>query len=82
MLDGFLKSTNGGVDAGQIEVQDFSAGSGAAGDSKDFLLLTEITSLVTGAQKTSMADKVKAAFPESQVDFAQEGEDRFFVVLK
>ena len=82
MLDGFLKTATGGSDAGQIEVQDFSAGSGAAGDSKDFLLLTEITSLVTNAQKTTMVDKVKAAFPEAQVDFAQEGEDRFFVVLK
>jgi preprotein translocase SecF subunit len=81
MLAGFLETATGTKDAGQIEVQDFSAGSGSTGDSKDFLLLTEITSLVTDAQKQAVIDKLKAEFPGAAVDVAVEGEDRFFVNL-
>jgi preprotein translocase SecF subunit len=81
MLAGFLETTTGTKDAGQIEVQDFSAGSGAAGDSRDFLLLTEITSLVTDAQKQTLIEKLKGEFPGASIDVAAEGEDRFFVNL-
>ena len=63
-------------------MQDFSAGSGATGDQKNFLLLTELTSLVSQAKKDDLIKKLQTALPGSQVDVAKEGEDRFFVVLK
>jgi preprotein translocase subunit SecF len=46
-LDDFIKGETKKDDAGQIEVQDFSAGSGSSATRKDFLLLTELTSLVS-----------------------------------
>ncbi|MCB9740058.1 MAG: protein translocase subunit SecF [Deltaproteobacteria bacterium] len=81
MLGEFLKTASGGSDVGQIEVQDFSVGSGATTDSKDFLLLTEITSLVTDEQKQGIIAKLGEAFPGAAIDVAKEGEDRFFVNL-
>lgn len=81
-LDGFLKqASTGGGDTGQIEVQDFSAGSGSSAAGKDFLLMTEITSLVSQQQKSDLVTKVKADFANAQADFATEGEDRFFITL-
>ncbi len=82
LLNDFVSKETGGADAGQIEVQDFSAGSGAVGDQKNFLLLTELTSLVSDAKKKDLITKLQAAFPGAQVDVAKEGEDRFFLVLK
>ena len=82
LLNDFVTKETGESDAGQIEVQDFSAGSGASGDQKNFLLLTELTSLVSQAKKDDLIKKLQTALPGSQVDVAKEGEDRFFVVLK
>ncbi|MCO4760112.1 MAG: protein translocase subunit SecF [Myxococcales bacterium] len=82
VLNDFVTKETGKSDAGQIEVQDFSAGSGASGDRKDFLLLTELTSLVNDAKKKELIGKLQAEFPGAQVDVAKEGEDRFFIVLK
>lgn len=82
LLDAFVTKESGRADAGQIEVQDFDTGSGAQTDEKNFLLLTELTSLVDDKQKKTLTDKLQAAFGENaQIDVAKEGEDRFFVVL-
>ncbi|HAN31587.1 MAG TPA: protein translocase subunit SecF [Myxococcales bacterium] len=82
LLNDFVVKETGADDAGQIEVQDFSAGSGAVGNQKNFLLLTELTSLVSNEKKTELIGKLKAVLKGAQIDVAKEGEDRFFVVLK
>jgi len=83
VLAEFIEKKTKIADAGQIEVQDFDPGSGAATDNRNYLLLTEITSLVTDAQKADLKKKIEAAFGEgTQVDVAKEGEDRFFITLR
>ncbi len=81
LLNDFVTKETGLSDAGQIEVQDFDPGAGASAERQDFLLLTELTSLVSDAKKNELITKLKTAFPGAQVDVAKEGEDRFFVVL-
>ena len=82
LLNDFVVKESGNADAGQIEVQDFDTGSGGSSDRKDFLLLTELTSLISDAKKTTLSDQIKAAFGEGvEVDVVKEGEDRFFLVL-
>lgn len=83
VLADFIKKKTKTDDAGQIEVQDFDPGSGQTGDNRNYLLLTEITSLVTDAEKADLKTKITAALGEgTQVDVAKEGEDRFFITLK
>ncbi len=82
LLNDFVVKESGRVDAGQIEVQDFDTGSGGSSDRKNFLLLTELTSLIDNAKKQALSDQIKAAFGEgAQVDIVKEGEDRFFLIL-
>ena len=82
-LGKFINEKTGSSDAGQIEVQDFDPGSGATTDNRRYLLLTEITSLVTDKQKQDLTAKIAALMGEgTQVDVAKEGEDRFFITLK
>ena len=81
VLNDFVTKETGKSDAGQIEVQDFDPGAGASNERQDFLLLTELTSLVSDEKKKALIAKLKGAFPGAQVDVAKEGEDRFFLVL-
>ncbi len=83
VLEDFIKKKTGATDAGQIEVQDFDPGSGQQSTNRNYLLLTEITSLVSDKDKTDLKAKIIASMGEgTQVDVAKEGEDRFFITLK
>jgi preprotein translocase subunit SecF len=83
VLADFIKAKTKTDDAGQIEVQDFDPGSGKTSDNRNYLLLTEITSLVTDKEKADLKLKIVDALgADTQVDVAKEGEDRFFITLK
>ena len=83
VLADFIEKKTKRSDAGQIEVQDFDPGSGQASNNRNYLLLTEITSLVTDKEKADLKGKIITALgAETQVDIAKEGEDRFFITLK
>lgn len=82
MLDGFIKKATGSDgDSGQIEVQEFSTGTAKASEGKDFLLLTELTSLVTQAQKDKVLASLGTAFAGARLEAATQGEDVFYIAL-
>ncbi len=68
-------------DVGQVEVQDFSMGAGAAAQ-KNFSVITEKTSLVTDVSRKDIDTKLNAQFPGAEIQWATEGEDRVFIGLK
>jgi preprotein translocase subunit SecF len=81
-LDELVRKETGREDAGQIEVQDFDTGSGGGGGKKNFMLLTELTSLVTAEQKKTLEGKLRGVFGDKAIiDVAAEGEDRFDVTV-
>jgi len=82
-LNHLVSETVGSSDAGQIEVQDFDTG-GAIEEvpRQHFMLLTELTTLVTPEQKQKIAQTLVQTFGEgTRVEIAAEGEDRFYLTL-
>jgi preprotein translocase subunit SecF len=67
-------------DVGQVEVQDFSTGA-TSGGTKNFSVVTELTSMLTDERRKDLTAKIKAKYPKAEVDWAAEGEDRVFVTL-
>ncbi len=81
VLNDLIAKETGSADVGQIEVQDFDTGSGGSSDEKNFLLLTELTSLVTDARKDELKKTLEGLFPAAKVDYAAEGQDRFYLSM-
>ena len=79
VLNDLIAKEIGSADVGQIDVQDFDTGSGGSVDEKNFLLLTELTSLVTDAKKDELKKTLEGLFPAARIDYAAEGQDRFYI---